>query len=131
MNRNISTIWLSIVGIIGIVFGVFYGFFGLEGFPPYDALISKDVITAWSNGLYGSTFIGFSVLLFFVGRHAFQKDDKKLMKALLYGIYAWLIVEAAFSLYYSVYFNVGVDMLLAIVLGYPLIKGIQTSNQRK
>lgn len=52
------------------------------------------------------------------------------MKALFYGIYAWLIVEAAFSLYYSIYFNVGVDILLAIVLGYPLIKGIQSSGKK-
>jgi hypothetical protein len=47
------------------------------------------------------------------------------MKILLYGIYAWLIVEAIFSFYYGVYFNVGVDILLAIFLGFPLIKGIQ------
>lgn len=129
MNKNTSTLWMSVVGVIGIVFGVFYAFFGLAGFPAYGALIPKDVITSWSNGLYGSTFIGFSVLLFFAGRHAFQNNDKELMKALLYGIYAWLSVEAAFSIYYSVYFNVGVDILLAIVLGYPLIKGIQSSDK--
>src|SRR5581483_4219675 len=126
MNKRISITWFTIAGIIGILFGIFYAFFGLESFPAYNALIPKDVINPWSNGLYGSTFIGFSVLLLFVGRHAFQNNDKKLMKALLYGIYSWLIVEAAFSLYYAVYFNVGVDILLAVVLGYPLIKGVRT-----
>lgn len=131
MKRKSLEIWISIAGIIGILFGIFYAFFGLEGFPPYGALIPKDVITPWSNGLYGSTFIGFSVLLLFVGRHAFQKNDKGLMKALLYGIYAWLIVEAAFSIYYSVFFNVGVDILLAVVLGYPLIKGIQSAGKKE
>jgi hypothetical protein len=129
MKQKTSITWISIVGIIGILFGIFYAFFGLSGFPAYSALISKDVIIPWSNGLYGSTFIGFSVLLFFVGRHAFQNNDKGLMKALLYGIYAWLIVEAAFSIFYSVYFNVLVDVLLAIVLGYPLVKGIQNSKK--
>ncbi len=121
--------WMSIVGIIGVLFGVFYAYFGLGGFPAYNALIPKEVLAPWSNGLYGSTFIGFSVLLFFVGRHAFQKKDKGLMKALLYGIYAWLIVEAAFSLYYAVFFNVGIDILLAVVLGYPLIKGVQSPKK--
>ena len=116
---------------MGIAFGVIYTFFGLAGFPAYDALIPKDVITSWSNGLYGSTSIGFSVLLFFVGRQAFQNNDKELMKTLLYGIYAWLSVEAAFSIYYSAYFNIGVDILLATVLGYPLIKSIQTWDQKK
>lgn len=120
MNQNTSVTWISIVGIIGVLFGIFYAFFGLSGFPAYRELIPKEIISFWSNGLYGSTFIGFSVILLFAGRHALRNNDKELMKALLYGIYAWLIVEAAFSIYYAVYFNVGVDILLAIFLGYPL-----------
>ena len=130
MRQKTSVVWISIAGVIGILFGIFYSFFGLSGFPAYGALIPDSVIAPWSNGLYGSTFIGFSVLLLFVGRHAFQKNDKVLMKYLLYGIYSWLIVEAAYSIYYSVYFNVGVDILLPIVLGYPLIKGIQSSGKK-
>ncbi len=122
--------WISIAGIIGVLFGIFYAFFGLSGFPAYGMLIPKDVITPWSNGLYGSTFIGFSVLLLFVGRHAFENNDTKLMKVLLYGIFSWLIVEAAFSLYYSVFFNVGVDIVLALFLGFPLIKGIRSSQKK-
>ena len=131
MSQKSFVTWISITGIIGIGFGIFYSFFGLAGFPAYRELIPKEVITPWSNGLYGSTFIGFSVLLFFVGRHAFRKNDTELMKALLYGIFAWLIIEAAFSLYYAVFFNVGVDILLALFLGFPLFKGIQTSNKKK
>lgn len=129
MSQRSSKMWFSIAGITGILFGIFYAFFGLVGFPAYGELIDKEVIAPWSNGLYGSTFIGFSVLLFFVGRHAFEKNDKGLMKALLYGIYAWLIVEALFSLYYGVFFNVGVDIALALFLGFPLIKGIQSSKK--
>jgi len=129
MNQKHLIFYFSIIGIIGILFGIFYAFFGLGGFPAYNALIPKEVITPWSNGLYGSIFIGFSVLLFFVGRHAFQKNDKGLMKILLYGIYSWLIVEAAFSFYYGVYFNVGVDLALAMFLGYPLIKGVQSLDK--
>ncbi len=123
--------WISIAGIIGLLFGIFYAFFGLAGFPPYKFLIPNEIMTPWSNGLYGSMFIGFSVLLFFVGRHAFQKNDKGLMRILLYGIYSWLIVEAAFSFYYAVYFNVGVDIALAVFLGYPLFKGIHSSPKKK
>lgn len=123
--------WFTIAGVVGILFGIFYGFFGLVGFPAYNALIPDEVIIPWSNGLYGSTFIGFSVLLLFVGRHAFRCNDISLMKSLLYGIYAWLMVEALFSLYYGVYFNVGVDIVLAIFLGFPLIKGIKLSPKGK
>lgn len=128
MNQKSGITWFSIVGTIGISFGIFYSIFGLSGFPAYDRLIPKDVITPWSNGLYGSTFIGFSVLLFFMGRYAFKKSDKVLMRYLLYGIYAWLIVEAAFSFYHGVYFNLGVDLVLAITLGYPLFISIKSKH---
>lgn len=127
MNQKTSILWMSAVGIIGFAFGVFYSIFGLEGLPVYDIFISADVFPAWSNGLYGSVFIGFSVLLFFVGRRAFQMNDKGLMKALLYGINSWLIVEALFSLCYGVYFNVAVDVVLSAFLSYPLVRGIRKS----
>ena len=125
MNSQISIKWMSVVGIVGILFGIFYAFFGLESLPVYQKFVPDTVYAAWSNGLYGSTFIGFSVLLFFVGRYAFQKSDTVLMRALLYGIMSWLIVEALFSFYYRIYINVGVDIVLAIVLGFPLVRGIR------
>ena len=128
MNTKNSIIWISLVGIIGVLFGVFYAFFGLKGLPVYQKLVPDTVYPPWSNGLYGSVFIGFSVLLFFVGRHAFRTKDKPLMKALLYGIASWLIVEAFFSLYYGVYFNIGVDIALMVFLGLPLLMGIRSKK---
>ncbi len=125
MNQRTSIIWFSVVGIIAVLFGIFYGFFGLDGLPPYQKFVPSDVYSDWANGLYGSMFIGFGVLVFFVGRLAFQKNDKALMRALLYGINAWLVVEAFFSLLYGVYFNIGVDIVLMTVLSYPLIKGMK------
>lgn len=127
-TKQNSIIWYSSVGAIGVLFGIFYAFFGLETLPVYKRFVPNDVYTLWSNGLYGSTFIGFSVLLYFVGRYAFQKNDKTLMRALLYGIFAWLIVEASFSLIYGIYINVGVDLALAVVLGLPLVNGIQSNK---
>jgi hypothetical protein len=129
MSKNNLLLWINCVGVVGVMFGLFYAFFGLAGFPAYHELVPAEVLAHWSNGLYGAVFIGFSVLLLFVGRHAIEKEDKKLMKALLYGIFSWLFVEAAFSLYYSVFFNIGVDILLIIVLGLPLVKAIYASHK--
>jgi hypothetical protein len=129
MNSKNLTTWISVVGIIGVLFGVFYAFFGLNALPVYQKFVPQNVYTSWSNGLYGSVFIGFSVLLFFVGRHAFLKKDKALMRALLYGIFSWLITEAFFSLYYGVYINVVVDIVLMIFLGYPLVKNIRSKQK--
>ena len=129
MNKQISIIWISLVGLIGALFGIFYAFFGLESLPVYQRFVPDAVYTSWSNGLYGSTFIGFSVLLFFVGRYAFQNNNKILMKALLYGVVSWLIVEAFFSFYYGVYVNVVVDVVLVIFLGLPLVLGVRSKKK--
>lgn len=48
------------------------------------------------------------------------------MKALLKGIIVWLVIEGAFSLYYRVYINVGVDIGVLVLLSFPLIKGMRT-----
>lgn len=126
-QQNLIT-WISLVGAIGTIFGIFYAFFGLHALPVYKIFVSEAVYTQWSNGLYGSVFIGFSVLLFFVGRYAFQHNNKTLMKALLYGIASWLFVEASFSFYYRIYINVGVDIALMIFLGLPLFISIRSKK---
>ncbi len=125
MKQSILIKWISAVGIIAVLFGLFYGLFGLEGLPVYKKFVATDTFQGWANGLYGSVFIGFGVLVFFTGRHAFQKNDKTLMKALLYAFNSWLIVEALFSLRYGVYINVGVDLFLMAVFSYPLIKSVK------
>lgn len=121
-------IWISIAGIIGFLFGVFYAFFGLNGLPVYQKLVPATVYIPWSNGLYGAVFIGFSVLLFLVGRHALKTMDKFLIKALLYGIAAWMIVEASFSFFYGVYFNIAIDVFLMLFLSLPLIIGMRSKK---
>ena len=125
MDQRKSIMWYSIAGCVGILFGVFYAFFGLEGLPIYQIIVPEKAINHWNNGLYGSTFIGFSVLLLFIGRRTFQTGDKELMKALFYGITSWLVFEAFFSLYYGVFLNIIVDVVLEVVLCYPLVQGIR------
>ena len=124
--NNRFILWFTVVGTIGVLFGILYAFFGLAVLPApnFDSV-------PWGNGVYGATLIGFSVTILFVGRHAFQKNDAGLMKALLYGIFAWLIVEALFSIYYKVYSNVAVDATLMLITGFPLIRGIRSLNKGK
>lgn len=115
--------WFSLVSAIGAVWGVIFSFFGLSILP-----VSDEVLMPWGNGVYGSTLIGLSVTLFFVGRHAFRNQDTDLMKVLLYGIASWLIIEALFSLYYQVWFNVVVDAGILVLLCFPLVQGIRSKQ---
>jgi hypothetical protein len=131
MDQRNYILWYSVAGCIGVIFGEFYAIFGLESLPIYQIIVPEQSVIPWNNGLYGSTFIGFSVLLFFVGRRAFQTNDKEQMKALFYGITAWLVIEALFSVYYGVFLNVLVDVVLEIFLCYPIVQGIRKPSENK
>jgi hypothetical protein len=45
-----------------------------------------------------------------IGRIAFKDDDTELKRALVIGLAIWLAIEAGASLWYGVWFNVGVDV---------------------
>lgn len=115
--------WITLAGLIGIAFGLFYSVFGLEGLPVYQKIVPQASFQGWSRGLYGSVFIGFSVLLLLLGRRAIKHHDAELGKIMFYGVAAWLAYEALMSLIYGVYINVLVDAVLTVFLGYPLLKG--------
>lgn len=123
MERKHFIWWITAAGIVGILFGIFYSIAGLEGLPVYEKFVPLESLEGWSRGLYGSTFIGFSVLLLLLGRRAIQKKDRDLARILVCGIAAWIIYEAAMSVVYGVYINVLVDIVLILFLSYPLLKG--------
>jgi hypothetical protein len=56
-----------------------------------------------------------------VGRIAFRRNDAEILRALLCGIAVWLIVEALFSAYLRVWFNVGVDIAVLSLFSIPLM----------
>jgi hypothetical protein len=60
--------------------------------------------------------------IFLVGRIAFKRDDKELIKTLLYGLTAWLVFEAGVSAYLRVWFNVGVDAAVLALFAIPLFR---------
>lgn len=112
--------WFSIVSAILVLVGVVFAFFGLSILP-----VDRETLLPWESAIYGAIMMGWGVTLFFAGRVAFRKNDPDLMRALLYGLVIWLIVEAAFSIYFGVFFNVGVDVAVLALFSIPLIKGIR------
>jgi hypothetical protein len=122
MTIKASIIWFSVISTIMFLWGVVFAFFGLGVLP----IIDKDVLLPWESALYGSIMMGWAVTLFLIGRIVIRRNDKELMKALLFGIFLWLIVEAGFSAYLGVWINVGVDFAVMALFGYPLIRNIQS-----
>jgi hypothetical protein len=113
-------IWFNTLSIILVLFGILYAFWGLGILP-----VQRDVLLQWESALYGAIMRGWGTPLFFVGRLAFQRNDPELMKPLLYGITVWLAVEALFSAYLGVWFNVGVDIGVLALFSIPLMKSIR------
>jgi len=68
-------------------------------------------------------------MLFFLGRLAFRRKDPELMKIMLLGIAVWLIIEALFSAYLGVLFNVGVDFAVLLLFSIPTLKIIHYLKQ--
>jgi|ERR1017187_1060940 hypothetical protein len=131
MDKNTLRIWFLTVSFILILFGVLYCFAGLKLFVHVGILPDdKDVLIDWESALYGAIMIGWGTTIFLLGRLAFRRQDKELMKILLYGIILWLIIEAIFSFYLGVYFNVGVDFAVATLFAFPIIKAIRQLDKK-
>lgn len=110
---------LSAMSVILIGWGIVFAFWGFGLFVDIGILPAENLL-AWESGLYGAIMMGWGLTLFLLGRIAFQRDDKELLRIMLLGITLWLSVEAFFSFTLGVWFNVGVDIavftLFALVL---------------
>ena len=112
-------IWFSFVSTILVLFGIVYALFGLAILP-----VDRATLSPWEGSIYGALMMGWGITLLCVGRLAFRRNDPDLMKALLYGLIVWLVVEALASVYFRVWFNVGVDIAVLALFSIPLLKGL-------
>ena len=119
MHLKLFMRWFSVVSGILVIAGIVFSFFGLAILP-----VNQDVLLPWQSALYGAIMIGWGLTLFLIGRLAFRRNDAELMKDLLYGLVVWLFVEALLSLYFGVFFNIGVDIAVLALFAMPLIQGI-------
>ena len=126
MNSKALSSWFSLVAIILILWGAVFTVFGLGILP-----VDRDVLLEWETALYGAIMTGWGVTLLLAGRHAFQRGDRDLMKIIFYGLTIWLIIEAIFSAYLGVWFNVGVDLGVFLLFSYPLVKAVRSMPQVK
>jgi len=122
MNGRTFAIWFRIVTAILSLFGLFFVFFGLRIFSDAVSLIPHEVLLPWTSALYGTIMVGWGVTLFLVGRIAFRRKDRELKTALLAGLAAWLALEAVASVWFGVWFNVGVDIVVFMLFAIPLFR---------
>jgi hypothetical protein len=112
--------WFGSVSAILVIVGVVFAFFGLKILP-----VDRETLMPWQSSIYGAIMMGWGTTLLCVGRVAFRRNDSDLMKALIYGLFVWLVVEGAFSIYFRVWFNVGVDIAVFALFSIPLLVAIK------
>ncbi len=117
MSVKLLMTWFCTIASILVLAGIVFSVFGLRILP-----VNEKVLLPWESAIYGAIMMGWGTSLFLVGRLAFRKNDAELMKAMLYGITLWLVLEALFSAYLGVFFNVGVDIAVLALFIYPLIQ---------
>jgi len=115
-NQKKLLIWFSVVSALLVLAGIIFAFFGLAILP-----VDRATFLPWESALYGAIMMGWGTTLLCVGRIAFRRNDLDLKKALLCGLIVWLVVEAAFSVYFRVWFNVGVDIAVLALFSIPLL----------
>jgi hypothetical protein len=119
MSSKQLLVWFSSVSAILVIVGVVFAFFGLKILP-----VDRETLLPWQSAVYGAIMMGWGTTLLCVGRFAFRRNDAELMRALVCGLIVWLVVEAAFSIYFKVWFNVGVDIAVLALFSTPLLKAI-------
>src|ERR1700680_2148284 len=123
MSPKQLILWFSSVSAILVIVGVVFAFFGLRILP-----VDRETLVPWQSAIYGAIMMGWGTTLLLVGRVAFRRNDAELMKVLICGLIVWLAVDAAFSLYFRVWFNVGVDIVVLALFSIPLLKAIRSAR---
>jgi hypothetical protein len=122
MPSGVARAWLSLVSIVLVLWGIVFILFGLKILP-----VERVVLLDWESAIYGAIMMGWGVSLFLVGRIALMRNDRQLTRALLAGVAVWLLAEAAFSLRYAVWFNVGVDIGVLVLFAVPLLSSSRSN----
>lgn len=117
--------WFGSVSAILVIVGVVFAFFGLKILP-----VDRAILVPWQSAIYGAIMMGWGTTLLCVGRVAFRRNDSDLMKALIYGLLIWLVVEGAFSIHFRVWFNVGVDIAVFALFSIPLLIAIKRAKSK-
>jgi len=125
MNLKQLLIWFSTVSTILVIVGVVFAFFGLRILP-----VERGTLLPWESAIYGAIMMGWGATLLLVGRIAFRRKDSELMKTLVCGLVVWLVVEGAFSIYFKVWFNVGVDVAVLALFSVPLLKAMALTKKQ-
>lgn len=128
MKSAILVRLFSLLSLILVAWGIYFAVWGF-GFFAEVGILPAERLVFWESAIYGSMMIGWGVTLFVVGRIAIQKKDVEILKAIFLGLSIWLALEAVFSAYLKVWFNIGVAIAVLALFAFVLSQAIRASSQ--
>lgn len=113
--------WSPLFGIFNeLVNGVFW-----NGSAP-DANTGQFAL--WAYGMLGATMAGWGVTLAFIVYYPYTKKERWAWNTIVIGLSLWFVIDTVVSVYTRAYFNVGVNVLLIIMAGIPLLMSRKSFN---
>lgn len=125
--------WLVLVGWGLIVFGLLLTL--LSGSRVFDLLFNRPVdaafwsirpdgiepFRAWVYGVLGATLSGWATCIVFIARHPFRRRERWAWDCLCAGVTLWYVVDTACSIAFGVWFNVGLNSVVVVLVFAPLL----------
>jgi hypothetical protein len=78
--------------------------------------------------MLGATMAGWGVTLAFIVYHPYTKKERWAWNSIVIGLSVWFVIDTLMSVYTRAYFNVGVNVLLIIMAGIPLLMSRKSFN---
>jgi hypothetical protein len=125
--------WLLAVCAIVILFGLFMALLSWtplfsvfnrlvdDVFWPGGSPAAVEQYQLWVYGMLGATMAGWGVTLAYIVLNPFAKREQWSWNAVAAGLALWFVVDTFMSAYTKAYFNVGVNVLLIVLAGIPLV----------
>ena len=75
----------------------------------------------WVYGMLGATMAGWGITLAYIVMNPFARREKWAWNAISAGMAVWFVVDTFMSACTNAYFNVGVNVILIVLAGIPLL----------
>lgn len=126
--------WLLAVGIIIIAFGALIALLSWSPvFSIFNWLVDNTFwpgttpgagvqsYQLWVYGMLGATMVGWGALFVYIILYPFSRKEAWAWGCIALGVAAWFVIDTAISACVAAYFNVAINMLLAILVAIPLL----------
>jgi len=126
--------WLLTVCLVVIIFGLVIALLSSTSlFGIFNGLVN-DVFWSGSSpdpatgrfmlrayGMLGATMAGWGIALAYIVKYSFAGKEKWSWNAIAFGLAVWFVADTFMSAYTKAYFNVGINVLLIVLAGIPLL----------